>query len=187
MNEGRDSQGGFTMGELMAGVAVAAITMSLAVPGLISVTQRNEQAATVSQLASSLYLARSEAIKRNDRVAVCPSSDGKNCQSVAWDQGWIVFSDHDLNGRRSSAELLIEARRGPFSPYIVSADFSDSISFQPGGGVAGGESGYTGRFAFCAGEQTDNARVLIVGPGGRPRLADISGQDTQSACRGAGA
>ena len=187
MDKQNQSQRGFTLGELMASLAVGAITLGLAVPGLISVSERNKQAATVSDLASSLYLARSEAIKRNDRVAVCPSKDGEHCQELPWDAGWIVFVDEDLDGRRGPSELLIQTRPGPVAPYIVSTDFEYSIGFQPGGGVAGSESAYTGRFAFCADADVESARVLVLGPAGRPRLADISGDETRSACRGAGA
>jgi Tfp pilus assembly protein FimT len=37
-----------------------------------------------------MHLARSEAVTRNARVAVCASDDGERCGDEPWERGWIA-------------------------------------------------------------------------------------------------
>ena len=55
-----------------------------------------------------MSLARSEAIKRNQRVAICPSDDGEQCSGNQYENGWIVFVDGNSNNSREvNTEELI--------------------------------------------------------------------------------
>jgi type IV fimbrial biogenesis protein FimT len=75
---------GFTLLEMMVVVALAAIMLSLAVPSLrdLIVGQRVKTAAFA--FASAAVEARSEAIKRNQQVALVPLVAGN------WGGGWRV-------------------------------------------------------------------------------------------------
>ncbi|MFZ3221455.1 MAG: GspH/FimT family pseudopilin [Rhodoferax sp.] len=81
----RHSQRGFTLIELMVVVVMVAILLSVGLPSFSNfiVGQRVKTAAF--DLASTLLLARSEAIKRNADVTVAPkvAADG-------WVGGWTV-------------------------------------------------------------------------------------------------
>ncbi|MEE7548711.1 prepilin-type N-terminal cleavage/methylation domain-containing protein [Xanthomonas sp. Kuri4-1] len=83
--------GGFTLIELMVAVAVLAITLALAIPSFTSVVNGNRLLAQSNELVASLQLARSEAIRRNAKVVLCPSDDGSSCRSgsAVWTR-WIV-------------------------------------------------------------------------------------------------
>ncbi len=95
-------QSGFTLLELMAAIAILGILLGFAVPGLQAFIQDNRLISQINQLSTSFALARSEAIKLNQRVIVCVSSDGEQCEALSsdtdWNVGWIVFVDRDGSG-----------------------------------------------------------------------------------------
>jgi type IV fimbrial biogenesis protein FimT len=88
------TQRGFTMIELMVTVAILAVITAIAVPSLRGFIQRSNAASAANTMLTSFALARSEAIRGNARVTVCPSRNGDNCDG-AWADGWIVFLDGD--------------------------------------------------------------------------------------------
>jgi type IV fimbrial biogenesis protein FimT len=86
-----EAQGGFTLVELMVTVSVMAILAAIAAPSMTGLINANRLSGQAGELTSALQLARSEAIRRNSRVTVCPSSDGTSCAaSTAWTR-WIVL------------------------------------------------------------------------------------------------
>jgi type IV fimbrial biogenesis protein FimT len=88
---------GFTLIELITTLAVAGILVTLAVPSFTEVIKNNRLITQTNDFVTALNLARSEAIRRSDRVTVCKSTDEASCSAGGgWDQGWIVF--HDVNG-----------------------------------------------------------------------------------------
>lgn len=76
---------GFTLVELMVGVAIIGVLSAFAVPAFdnFMVNERVKNAAI--DVTSSLVVARSEAIKQNGTVTVTPTS-----ASTAWAAGWLV-------------------------------------------------------------------------------------------------
>ncbi|MEQ8231741.1 MAG: GspH/FimT family pseudopilin [Gammaproteobacteria bacterium] len=89
-----NTQRGFTIIELMAVVAVLGILLAIGVPSFRALLADNRIVSQLNQFSSTLALARSEAVKANRRVVVCPSTDGASCASgVDWDVGWISFID----------------------------------------------------------------------------------------------
>lgn len=96
------NQYGFNILELMAAVAILGILLGYGVPGLQAFIQDNRLTSQINLLSTSLALARSEAIKLNQRVVVCVSSDGAQCEPLAsgttWNAGWIVFVDRNGTG-----------------------------------------------------------------------------------------
>ncbi|MEE4379215.1 MAG: GspH/FimT family pseudopilin, partial [Candidatus Competibacteraceae bacterium] len=83
-------QNGFTLLELMVTMAIAAIVLTVAVPSFQGIILNNRIASHTNDFASSLNLARSEAVKRARRTVLCKSSDGATCDtsSAGWEQGW---------------------------------------------------------------------------------------------------
>ena len=83
---------GFTLIELVVTISVAAILMALAVPAFESFLRNDREWTVANSLVMSLNAARSEAIKQDARVSVCPTTDGVSCSTAAWARGWIVLS-----------------------------------------------------------------------------------------------
>lgn len=85
-------QGAFTLLELLVTLAVIGVLAALAAPSFSVMVANNRSVSIAQDLASSMRLARSEAIKRGMRVSICASADGVNCAGD-WNNGWIVFPD----------------------------------------------------------------------------------------------
>src|SRR5882724_3310499 len=90
----RSASSGLSLIEMVVTVSVAAILLSVAMPGLRTMIQNNRVAADTNVLVGSLNYARSEALTRGLPVSICASSNGTSCAGSAnWAGGWIVFTD----------------------------------------------------------------------------------------------
>lgn len=86
------SQKGFTLVELMVALVVLAIVLGIAVPSFGNILQDSRTSTLASELQGALQLARSEAVKRRQRVVVCRRKpDESACQNgTDWAGGWLV-------------------------------------------------------------------------------------------------
>ena len=91
------TQTGVTLMELMVVVSIAAILAAIAVPSFSDLINNTTQSSTMTQLVSDLNRARSEAIKRNQRVLVCARATNAAC-GTDWHNGWLVCYDPDGSG-----------------------------------------------------------------------------------------
>jgi type IV fimbrial biogenesis protein FimT len=92
----RPRSAGFTLLELMTTLSVVGIVLAVGVPSYLSVVRNNRAATNANELVSALTIARSEAVRRGDRVSLCRSNDGASCGGT-WTDGWIVFVDGAAN------------------------------------------------------------------------------------------
>lgn len=167
--------GGVTLVELLLSIAIAAILITLAVPALDAAMTSAKLGSASNSFLSSLYLARSEAIKRNSRTVVCKSADGANCTSSGhWDQGWIIFHDVNNDAQADSGEQVILRTTSLHSDIAMQGNtpVSRYVSYSPTGSamyVSG---------AFQAGTVTTcrvsanggETRHIIISATGRPRI-----------------
>lgn len=80
--------GGFTAIELMVTVAIVAVLAALAAPSFSSLIERWQVRQAAEDLRSTIYFARSEAIKRGGNVSFAANASG-------WAVGWGVTSGAD--------------------------------------------------------------------------------------------
>ena len=116
--------GGVTMIELMIAVIVLAILMAIAVPSFRNASLGSRLSAGANDLLASVQLARSEAIKRNQTITVCASSDGVACAAAGgWEQGWIIVD---------AAAVVIQHQQGlPDGYRVTQSGGTSALSFQP--------------------------------------------------------
>jgi len=160
---------GLTMIELMITLAVAGILVASAAPSFRTSIQNNRMVTQINELHTSLSMARSEAIKRNDNVTVCQSSNGTSCTGGNWQDGWIIFVDIDFDGSVDVADgdLVIRV------DSVISGDntlaFSQTQVIYARDGFA--RPGSAGTFRLCDTRGSAFAKGVVVGVSGRPRLA----------------
>ena len=94
---------GFTAIELMVTVAIVAILAALAGPSFTPLIERWRVRDAAETLTSSLYYARSEAIKRGGNIIIIKNPNSGTCTTAAgdtqWGCGWRIF--FDANGNRA--------------------------------------------------------------------------------------
>lgn len=97
----RADQRGFTAIELMVVVSIVAILAALAAPSFQPLIERWRVRDATESLQSSLYFARSEALKRVGNVVVLRNATDGSCTSTGntdWKCGWTIFHDANRNG-----------------------------------------------------------------------------------------
>lgn len=138
---------GFTLVELMVTLAVALALLGIAVPAYRQLVESNARAAAISDLTSSLALARSEAVNRAATISLCPSSNGTACEAVPWTSGWLMFlnADAETPPAVDAGEAVLKvAQANSVVTVNPSASFSQGLSFG-----ARGTASTTGDFVFC--------------------------------------
>ncbi|QBI02887.1 GspH/FimT family protein [Pseudoduganella albidiflava] len=93
----------FTLVEMLAAAAVAAILLGAAVPGFRAMLERHAVRAAAADLLAALHLARSLAIGRGENVVVAPADPA----GMAWRDGWTVFADTDGDARPGPGETVL--------------------------------------------------------------------------------
>ncbi|MDH3614389.1 MAG: GspH/FimT family pseudopilin [Gammaproteobacteria bacterium] len=174
---------GFTLIELMIAVALMGILLSMAVPAMNLFVSNARQTGAINDFVSSIHTARSTAITTNERVTICPSAGGNNCEAVTWNQGWIVFGDPDSDRVVDGDETIIAASDGADQLSIQSGEFPLFLMYRPNGRVMNASlDGSSGEFTVCDSRGADRAKVLIVDLSGRPRLSEYLADGSPPTC-----
>jgi type IV fimbrial biogenesis protein FimT len=160
-------------------MAIAVGLLGWGVPTFRDVQRNAVRTREVNQFIQAVYLARSEAIKRNGVVSLCPSLDGDRCAPTGtpWQTGWIVFvnGDHDSPADRDAEEELLRVY-APWPGGALSANRT-TLSFRPFG-----QMGVTATFTFCDDRGAQAARAVIISQTGRPRVSERSAANTPLTC-----
>lgn len=174
---------GFTIIEIMVGVVVLGIVLSVAVPNFTRFIQTNNLIAEANSMLSGLNLARSEAIKQNTSTLFCHSSDGETCSSApttGW-EGYIVRTINDAEpilSQRFNNTMTIKA-----DVAIANSQFNgegDVIRFSGFGlaRAASDNNAMNGDLTICANglDAEENARIVRINSGGRMQIVTVAGQ-----------
>ena len=74
---------GFTLVELMITVAVIGILAVVAVPAMTDMINNSRLRGQSEEVTAALQLARSEAVRRNQRITACAAASGTTCAASA--------------------------------------------------------------------------------------------------------
>lgn len=122
---------GFTLAELLVGVALGALLLAMALPGYRAWIADEQLMNHARLLAGSMQLARSEAIKRGHRVNLCKSADGVQCADAGrWDQGFILHGDIDRTGEVDGTDAIIRFEPAPVDIRVsANRPLQDYVSY----------------------------------------------------------
>jgi type IV fimbrial biogenesis protein FimT len=171
----RNAHSGFTLFELMVVVAVVLVIALLAVPSFARLVEATRIRTEATRLMSDIVLARSEAIKRNRQVSLCPAridaAGQRQCGGLLAG-GWVIFEDSDRDGILDAGENIIRIGRGMASSLGVSnrlatRDATAAISYR-----SDGSSRRNLTLMVCSREQPALVSwSVVMNLVGRPRMA----------------
>jgi len=168
---------GFTLVELAVVLAIVAILLRVAAPGLSRGTAARALAAQASEFMAALRFARAQALARGAAVTICaiaPDAAEPACQrarSADWRAGWLVFADRDRRGTPNPHEPLLRVQQALQRSGGV-AGTRASISFTAAGYATDAASRYVFSPPSAAVLDAPPALTVCVSKQGRPRMAD---------------
>ena len=195
-------QTGMTLVELMVTLSIAAILASLAAPSVKAMLEKTRVRTMTNDFASSLFLARSEAVKIGFPVTICASNATRtDCDVNATDysNGWIIFRDYSMdrsltpattlfdtdgNGLLDSPESIVFASDVPKPGFVLQNNFTtvQKVTYEPSGQARVGD-GNGSMFSIIVNKADGSPVVLtpmariIVSMTGRARSCIITSDE----------
>ena len=166
---------GFTLIELIIALLIGVIVTALSAP-MGNMLKSNQTSSVAYEFTSALNYARSEAIKRGNKVTVCLTITGNKCEGHAdinkqkvWDTGWMVFSDLNGNGKFNPGQDKILRVHGPIPDgYTLRSNARVRVTYKP----IGISPGYMDSWTVCApGARPGFTKGIVVAYTGRVRFA----------------
>lgn len=185
------TQNGFSLLELMVTLTVAGVVLGFGVPSFMELQRNNAMIGVANDLVSSLFIARSEAAKRQRPVTLCGSPDPLNAAPAcgAGGTGYIVFVDENngILGEITDGNAIVDAnepvllqRAFPGGAINVFGDGGQYISYATNGYVvptAPGQAQPSGTTILICDDRGNkdaggrsSARVVTIAPTGRAQV-----------------
>ena len=166
------NQSGFSLHDLIITSAVAGV-LSLGAGSMNGLVQDTRMTSEVNELIVHLSLVRSESLKRGQKVVLCPSSDGLNCDKPIdgftwWHSGYLLFVNMDEDTDRNDSEQIIRMHQASLGGISIKSSKARSrIIYQSTGFSAGS----TATFTFCDPRGQSHVRYVILSNMGRARVS----------------
>ena len=158
-------QQGFSLVELLMGLAIGAIVLSLVSPALADFTESNRRQQAAQSLLDGIRNARTMAITRNQSVVI----HGINGD---WGQGWRIILDISGKGPKDSSNpLLLERAGGARVPIVGNWPVRRYIRFSGIGTPQMPERAFqAGKLHFCAAREPVSQLQVVLAATGRVSL-----------------
>ncbi len=150
---------GFTLVELLITVAVLGILTALAVPSFREMMDRNAVTTTANDLLSSILLARSEAVKREQPVIFSGNAGFTT---------WQVAADTDGDG---TGDVTLLQHNRESNHVGIAANNSTTITFN-----TRGRANLTANSDYFTISKNDATRWVCFSATGRPRVQETQCQ-----------
>jgi type IV fimbrial biogenesis protein FimT len=152
---------GFTLVELMIGLAVLAVLATLVVPSMGSALQRQRLRAAAEHLAADLTEARFEATRRGQALHVLPRSGANWCWTVARQPACAC--DEPAAQGSASCQLSRSSQADHAGVKLLQAQ---AVELTPGGTAAGpGHTPGAVQAALFEGQPGQQLRVVVTALG----------------------
>lgn len=165
---------GMTLVELLVTMSIIAIAAAIGFPSYRYVTASNHISKSVSDLQSSLELARSHALKTGLPTIVCPAGpNALACSNTAdWSDGWMIaVADNGCSTSTVSGQP-VQRTNGLSARY--KADYEPATTghtWQCFNRIGVSPTGYHGKFVFNVTEGDDlYKRCVVTSPAGAVQI-----------------
>ncbi len=166
-NRARSRNQGFTLIELIILLAIVSILFRFGMPAFQDMIANNRMTTQINAMVSSFNLARSEAVKRNRNIVLCPNNEGICAKQPHWHNGWLMFVDNNFDREFDDDEEIIYIEAAKENIEITSSRYRRRVVFHALGSAAGSNASYV----FCDQRGPSKARAVILSNGGRARIA----------------
>lgn len=170
MMDGRETQTGLTMSELLTALAVATLLAGAAIPAMSALTTRAKADAALQQMSRAIQFTRHQAITHRTTATLCPGQETLCGRRDSWHEGAMVFLDSNANGVRDNGEEILQ-RLPPLEGFRVrwrSFRNRKSLSMRPDGTT----DWQPGNMVVCPIDgDAKQARQLVVNAQGRVRFS----------------
>jgi len=159
------NQRGLTLIELMITIVIASVLLAIAAPAFQQVVESNRLRTETNKLLTGLNLARSEAVKRNTDVTLCPGTSDTACDGDLKD-GWVISMEpNDPNE-------LVREFDGLGNDYAITGTDGTTVTgavvFSPDGSIPAAVT-----WMICPPDRdVDFARAVRVNVVGRPAVTN---------------
>lgn len=169
---------GFTLVELIITLVIAAIVLTLAIPGFSSVIRSNRQTTLLNDFTSYFHYAKSEAVTTGVPVTFCRrNTAGTNCDtSASWNDGWIVFIDINGDANKDAGDTLKKVHEAISNDFDIGSSVTE-ITITPRGFVSSEST-----FTFCDGRGASYARAKILSKTGRMKSSSVDADGNSLTC-----
>jgi type IV fimbrial biogenesis protein FimT len=150
---------GYTLLELLAGLALVAILAAIAYPGFAALLLDSRRDAVVSITVHAVHAARQFAAARGESMQLCGSRDAQQCSGQGdWSAGLLIIG----SGGAVLRSLPLSLRNQ--GPRLISN--RPAVTFEPGTSFASPAT-----LTICDRRGSAAARAIIVSRSSRPRIS----------------
>ncbi|WP_179952218.1 GspH/FimT family pseudopilin [Marinicella rhabdoformis] len=169
MNNSPQTIKGFTLIEIIIGLALITILTGYGMPAYQNLKMNKDMTNAINQLIGGLNYARNQSIIRTEQIIVCPSSNLSSCAASAdWHQGWMVFIDKDMNRVFDGSDEILTSEN-PMNEQLTAQSSAyrklvryDKMGASPGTNVT---------INFCDSRGSEYAKSVVINNIGRPRVS----------------
>ena len=173
------SSRGFSLVELLVTLSVMGIIIAYATPALYHFYANNRLWLYTHQFTQTLAFARSEAIKRNSEILICPIDHDQQCsKDNNWNKPWMVFEDFNDNGKKEQNEPLLRRLNFDDTAVSIRSNRKPKVRYFSNGKSTGSNAS----FRFCDSRGEEFARTVILSNSGRFRITDRKNNGKKRSC-----
>jgi len=176
---------GFTIVELLVGIAILGIITAIALPNFSSFLVKTRVDNQISELHRLVSSARNAAINSGQNVTLCPLSTANKCGS-SWQNQLSIFTNSDNTSANNS---VFDSNTESILKVKDKADDGDTLKFDqtiivfsPSGRLV---SGSNSKFSYCPKGYANFSRAVSISLTGRVSTsADIDGSGKEKDRKG---
>lgn len=159
---------GYTLLECLLTLMLTMLLLTMGVTAYQHLIASNKTTVYLNQIVTTIYYARSEALKQHLPVTICKSNNSQQCNGN-WQDGWIVFVDPHNKMQPESAQQILRVYhalpQGDHLSWRASLHKNDALQFN-----ALGNARQDGTFIYCPHNNKQYAGAVVISLTGRVRI-----------------